>query len=282
MYSLTITNDRGDETILTGNPNYTIYRIDGLTPPKVTVNDSVNTTSDGSKINSVRLEKRNIVIYLKIEGEAEKNRIDLYSIFPIKRWVTLHFANGSRDVSIRGVVESNEPGIFDQAQTAQISIICEDPYFSEIDDLITVFGDVIPMFQFPFAISEEGVVFSVLEKNTRQTIFNSGEVETGIIIELFAYGEVVNPVIYDTFAKTQMALNFTMQQGDKIVIDTNTRKKSITLIRRGKQTNLLGYMRPDSVFLKLQPGDNVFTYDCDSGASNLQLTFISSILYTGV
>lgn len=282
MYSLTITNDRGDETILTNNPNYTIYKIDGLTPPKVTINDSVNTTTDGSKINSVRLEKRNIVIYLKIEGEAEKNRIDLYSIFPIKRRVTLHFANGSRDVSIRGVVESNEPGIFDQAQTAQISIICEDPYFSETEDLTTVFGDVVPMFQFPFAIPAEGVVFSVLEKNTRQTIFNSGEVETGIIIELFAYGEVVNPVIYDTLAKTQMALNFTMQQSDKIVIDTNTRKKSITLIRSGKQTNLLGYMRPDSVFLKLQPGDNVFTYDCDSGVSNLQLTFISSILYTGV
>ena len=42
MYSLQVTNDRGDETMLSGNPNYTIYKIDGLTPPKVTINDSVS------------------------------------------------------------------------------------------------------------------------------------------------------------------------------------------------------------------------------------------------
>lgn len=282
MYALKSVNDRGDALTLTDTPNYTLYKIDGLTPPKATINSSVNTTTDGSKINSVRLENRNIVIYLKIEGDAEKNRIELYKYFPVKRAVTLYYTNGTRDVFIKGVIESNEIAIFEPKQVAQISIICEKPYFAEIDELITVFGDVVPLFEFPFSIPAEGIEFSIIERNARRNIINTGEVESGIIIELFAFGEVVNPVIYDAMTREHIALKFTMQQSDKIIINTNTGEKTITLIRNGEESNVLGYMRPDSVFLMLQPGDNVYTYECESGGTNLQLTFTSSILYSGV
>jgi hypothetical protein len=282
MYTLQVENDIGDTLALTGNPNYTVYRIDGLTPPKATINSSVNTTTDGSKISSVRLENRNIVLYLTIEREVEKNRIELYKHLPVKRTVTLHYKNNTRNVCIKGVVESNEPAIFDQKQVAQISIICEKPYFKEINELVTMFGDVLPLFEFPFSIPAEGIEFSRITKNTRKSILNTGDVETGLLIELFATGTVVNPVIFDTYNRTQMALKISMQAGDKLVINTNIGEKGITLIRDGEESNALGYMRPDSSWFVLMPGDNVFTYDCESGASNLQLTFKSSILYAGV
>lgn len=282
MYTLRVENERGDSLDLTGNPNYTVYKIDGLTPPKATINSSVNTTTDGSKISSVRLENRNIVLYLAIEDEVEKNRIELYKYLPVKRTVTLYYKNNTRDVYIKGVVESNEPAIFDQKQVAQISIICEKPYFVELNDLVTVFGDVLSLFEFPFSIPAEGIEISRIIRNTRKSIINTGDVETGLIIELFATGTVVNPVIYDTLNRTQMTLNFSMKSGDKIVINTNIGEKGITLIRSGDESNALGYMRPDSSWFTLMPGDNVFTYDCESGASNLQLTFKSSILYAGV
>lgn len=282
MYTLQVENDRGDTLDLTGNPNYTVYRIDGLTPPKATINSSVNTTTDGSKISSVRLENRNIVLYLTIEGEVEKNRIELYKYLPVKRTITLHYQNNTRNVCIRGVVESNEPAIFDQKQVAQVSIICEKPYFMEVNELVTAFGDVLPLFEFPFSIPAEGIEFSRITKNTRKSILNTGDVETGLLIELFATGTVVNPVIYDTYNRTQMALKISMEAGDKLVINTNIGEKGITLIRDGEETNALGHMRPDSDWLILMPGDNVFTYDCESGASNLQLTFRSSLLYAGV
>lgn len=282
MYTLSVENERGDSLDLTGNPNYTVYRIDGLTPPKATINSSVNTTTDGSKISSVRLENRNIVLYLTIEGEVEKNRIELYKYLPVKRRVTLYYKNNTRDVHITGVVESNEPAIFDQKQIAQISIICENPFFVELNDQVTAFGDVVSLFEFPFSIPAEGIELSQIIKNTRKCILNPGDVDTGLIIELMASGTVVNPVIYDTINRTQMALKYTMTAGDKITINTNIGKKGITLLRNGEESNLLGYMRPDSSWLYLMPGDNVFTYDCENGASNLSLAFISSILYTGV
>ena len=41
-------------------------------------------------------------------------------------------------------------------------------------------------------------------------------------------------------------------------------------------------MAQDSTWFKLEAGDNVFTYDADSGNSNLQITFTTAILYSGV
>ena len=124
MYSLKVENERGEALELTGNPNYTVYKIEGLNPPQATINSSVNTTTDGSSINSVRLENRNIVIYTTIEGDVEANRINLYKYFPVKKTVKLYFSNSSREVYIEGKVELIECDLFSNKQVAQISIIC--------------------------------------------------------------------------------------------------------------------------------------------------------------
>ena len=93
MYSLKVENNRGNTLELTNNLNYTVYKIEGLNPPQATINRSANTTSDGSKINSVRLENRNIVIYTTIERDVEANRINLYKYFPVKKSIKLYFSN---------------------------------------------------------------------------------------------------------------------------------------------------------------------------------------------
>ena len=282
MYSLTVKNHKGSVLQLTGNADYSIYKIDGLNPPPATINNSVNTTTDGSKINSVRLENRNIVIYIKPERNIEQNRIKLYKYFPSKQTVTLYFKNGSRDVYISGVVETLELNHFENPQIAQVSIICPDPYFKDTKELSVELGDISPVFEFPFSIPEEGVEFSTYIANNRKNIINTSDVETGLIIKLFATGEVINPVIYDITSKKQMRLNITMKASDTIIINTNVDNKSVTLIRDGVTTNALGYMRPDSKWFTLSAGDNIFTYECESGGSNLFITFTASVLYSGV
>lgn len=282
MYTLKVENDRGNTLELTNNRNYTVYKIDGLTPPQANINSSVNTTTDGSSINSVRLERRNIVIYMTIEGDVEANRINLYKYFPVKKKVKLYFSNNSRDVYIEGSVELIECDPFANKQVAQISIICPKPYFKDVDYLITTFGDVSSLFQFPFSVSKYGVEISAITTNQRKSIVNIGDIETGAIIKLFATGTVVNPVIYDVLKKTHLKLNFTMLASDTLVINTNVGEKSIELIRDGVTHNALGYMAQDSAWFFLESGDNLFTYDADSGNSNLQITFTTAVLYSGV
>jgi hypothetical protein len=282
MYSLKVENDRGNTLELTNNPNYRVYKIEGLNPPHATINSSVNTTTDGSSINSVRMENRNIVIYTTIQGNVEANRINLYKYFPVKKTVKIYFTNGTREVYISGTVELIECDLFSDKQVAQISIICPRPYFKNVDDLVTMFSDVTKMFSFPFAIAKTGVEFSSISTNQRRSIINTGDIETGVVIKLFATGTVVNPVVYDVLKRTQLRLNFTMIPSDTLVINTNVGEKSIELIRDGVSYNALGYMAQDSTWFVVEAGDNVFTYDADSGNSNLQLTFTTSILYSGV
>lgn len=282
MYSLKVENDRGNTLELTNNPNYTVFKIEGLNPPHATINSSVNTTSDGSKVNSVRLENRNIVIYVAINGEIETNRINLYKYFPVKKTVKLYFTNGSRDVHIEGAVELIECDLFTNRQVAQISIICPNPYFKDVSDLITIFSDVSSLFEFPFSIPKTGVEISAITTNQRRSIVNTGNIETGVIIKLFAIGTVVNPVIYDVLKRTHFKLNFTMLTSDTLIINTNMGEKSVELIRDGVSYNALGYMAQDSDWFVLEAGDNVYTYDCESGNSNLQITFTTSLLYSGV
>ena len=282
MYSLKVENDRGNTLELTNNPKYTVFKIEGLNPPQATINSSVNTTTDGSSINSVRLENRNIVIYTTIEGDVETNRINLYKYFPVKKTVKLYFNNGTRDIYIEGVVELIECDLFTNKQVAQISIVCPRPYFKDVNDLVTIFSDVSLLFEFPFSISKTGVELSAISINQRRSIVNTGDVETGLIIKLFATGTVVNPVVYDVLNRTQLKINFTMLPSDTLIINTNIGEKSIELIRGGVSYNALGYMAQDSTWFMVESGDNVFTYDADSGNSNLQLTFTTSVLYSGV
>lgn len=282
MYTLEVKNDRGDILSLTNNPNYIVYKIEGLTPPQATINSSVNTTTDGSSINSARLESRNIVIYTTIEGDAEANRINLYKYFPVKRTVTLYFKNGKRNVYIEGTVEVIECDPFANKQVAQISIICPKPYFKDVNNLVTNFSDVSSLFEFPFSIDNNGQEFSAITTNIRKSIINNGDEDTGVIIELFAKGLVIRPIIYDVLNRTHMKLNLALNASDKVIINTNVGEKSIKILKAGKEQNGIGCMSMDSTWFKLRAGDNVFSYDCESGNSNLQLTFTTAVLYSGV
>lgn len=282
MYKLQVKNNRGEVLTLSNNPNYNVYKIEGLAPPPTTINTSANTTTDGVTINSARVDARNIVIYMTIEGDVEVNRIKLYKYFPVKKSISLYFTNGSRDVFIEGTVELIECDLFTNKQVAQISIICPKSYFKSVKNLITDFSSTNALFSFPFSISAEGTEFSAINNTLRQTIINTGDVETGLIIDVYAKGEVVNPVIYDVLNKTYMKLNFTMRQSDHIVINTNVGDKGITLIRDGISSNALGYMVKGSEWLTLDMGDNVYTYSADSGIDNMIMSFSTPLLYSGV
>lgn len=282
MYTLSVKNNRDETLILTNNPDYIVYKIDGLTPPQVNVNSTVNSTTDGVIINSARVDKRNIVIYLTIEGDVETNRLNLYKYFPLKKTISLYFKNGTRDVYIEGAVELIECDLFANKQVAQISIICPKTYFKSVNSLIYEFNSNNALFSFPFSIPAEGIEFSSMNSNVRETIINTGDVETGLIIDIHVGGTVVNPVIYDVLNKTAFKLNYTLKASDHVVVNTNVGAKSVYLIRDGVTTNMIGYMAKDSKWLELAVGDNIFTYSADSGIDNISLSFSTPLLYSGV
>ena len=122
MISLIAENERGDRIDFSKNKDYTIYKVDGITPVEATIASTANSTADGATINRRSIGYRNIVIYMTINGEIEENRLKLYRYFPVKKDVQLHFETDSRDVLINGAVELISCDIFSAREVAQISI----------------------------------------------------------------------------------------------------------------------------------------------------------------
>lgn len=280
MFTLRIENDLGKEITLTQNEsNYQVINIDGLNPPKASIYTSTIPNMDGTKYKSSRVEMRNIVIMVRINGDVESNRQTLYRYFRSGKKCRVHYTNDNRDVFIEGYCESVVCGIFTNNEVAQISIVCPQPYFKSAELIITDISQVIGAFEFPFAINVNGIEFSYINSDEVITIRNDGDLESGLIVNLVAEATVQNPVVYNHETGEFFKLNYTMNEGDRIRINTNKGSKSVYLNDTG---NIMQYRDASSTWLSLELGNNLFSYSADTNAEHLRVTFEFNRLYEGV
>ena len=108
-----------------------ITDMSGLGPPKGNINTTTISSGDGSIYNSARLDNRNITIKLLFVDapSIEAARQNTYRYFPVKKPITLKIDTDNRSVYTVGYVESNEPTIFNDKESCQISKICPDSHF---------------------------------------------------------------------------------------------------------------------------------------------------------
>lgn len=282
MYTLIAENKYGEQLEITNNPRYIITDIDGLYPPEGVINTTRVANMDGSAFNSSHINDRVITITMAINGPAEANRLLLYRYFKTKYPVRLYYKNGVRDVYIDGYVSKFSVEYFEKKQTAQIEISCPMTLFRAVKESVTEFTNIENMFVFPFAIEAVGRSFSEVALGEQKTIINGGDVETGVIIKLNALETVLNPKIYNVDTSDRMTLSVEMRAGDEITINTRKKEKSITLLRDGVQTNIVGKLDAGSTWFNLIPGDNVFTYEADEFPEHLQCIFIINNQFEGV
>lgn len=282
MYTLIAENKYGEQLEITNNPRYIITDIDGLYPPEGVINTTRVANMDGSVFNSSHINDRVITITMAINGPAEANRLSLYRYFKTKYPVRLYYKNGVRDVYIDGYVSKFSVEYFEKKQTAQIEISCPMTLFRAVKESVTEFTNIENMFVFPFAIEAVGRPFSEVALGEQKTIINGGDVETGVIIKLNALETVLNPKIYNVDTSDRMTLSVEMRAGDEITINTRKKEKSITLLRDGVQTNIVGKLDAGSTWFNLIPGDNVFTYEADEFPEHLQCIFIINNQFEGV
>lgn len=283
MYTFKIENHLGEIIDLSHDARYRITSINGLNPVGANINTATNANSDGSVFKSSRLNSRNIVVMLAIVEDVEASRINLYKFIKPKKPCIVYYSNGTRDVKINGYVEKLECNFFQQTEVAQISIICPFPLFGSSIDAEFEFSGSTVEFEFPFSIDSRGIVFSYLTPDGEQIINNPGDVETGIVIEFSATGQVATPRIYNISAGTKMSIGgLPLVSGDLLRIDTRRGQKSIVLIRNGSETNALNYLSSDSEWITLESGDNVLYYSAAQGLSNLSCRVFFDALYEGV
>lgn len=229
MFTLKVENTSNQTLILTQNEsNYQVVKVDGLNPPKANIYTSEIANMDGGKFKSSKLEMRNIVLTLKINGDVEANRVHLYEYFKTGAWCKIYYSNDTRNVFIEGYVETVETDLFVINQEIQISIVCPNPYFKSLRAIYADISKVFGAFEFPFEIDKNGIEFSRYDANRETVIVNAGEFSNGVKITLTASGgNVENPVIYNTETYEYLKLNMTINEGEIVVISTTKGSKSV-------------------------------------------------------
>lgn len=286
MYTAQIKNSEGQILTLSQNETqFQIISITGLNPPNAQINTTNIAGLDGAKFNSAKLNTRNIVIMLKLNGNVEQNRLVLYQMFRTKEHCTFYYSNNSRNVSIEGYVETVECDLFSDAESMQISIICPYPYFKNITEIIADISNEIAAFSFPFAIDiGNPIPVSLYIANRKTNVLNNSESETGVMIEIEVLNDINTIEIRNANTEQSFILNYAFKEGDKVLINTNKGQKSIRLIRNGTIINIFSALQKGSVFFQLAVGNNIFTYLIDGGTNDqyVYITFKYSNIYRGV
>ena len=284
---------------------FIIIKIDGIGPGKATVTKNDSKVYDGGTITSARLPSRNIKMEIQFlwVNSIEDVRHKSYKYFPLKKPITLIFETDTRTVKIEGVVESNEPDIFSSEESTNISIICPDPYFyasGENARSKTEFSGINAMFEIPSdtGYSNESLTGALTEISTlyvqsERGIMNHGEVDIGVVISIKPLA-IVKGILTISNVTLGQNMSFDLNKiktitendfhlGDELIINTLRGKKSVTLVREGKNYNALSCIDTRTDWIYLTSGENTFTYYLDGeGIEDLQFSVTNSILYEGV
>ena len=127
------------------------------------------------------------------------------------------------------------------------------------------------------------IEFSVLTDEPIE-VMNYGDVETGGIITINAEATIANPTVYNRATNEHVTINTTLSVGDSIVINTQNKEKSVTIIKAdGTKINAIGLFAAGSSWLKLIPGMNYLQL-LSNGAASIAayVTYDYNAMYEGV
>ena len=284
MFNLKLENKAGDYLTFNQNSPFTISEIEGLNPPDATINTSQIAMVDGAKFNSAKVNMRTINIAFAIEKQAAKNRIEVYKVLKSKQWIRLYYEGDYRKVYIDGYISNIDVDHFAMKQIVTCSILCPSPFFSDAQNMVNSLLRSIKMFHFPFYSTETPMItFGKVYNEIGVSIENNGDVETGIIIILYARSAVSNPKIYDYVKRKYFGLKINMVAGDQITIDTRLGEKTVTLLRNGVKTNIFNSITNGSEWLQLDAHGSTYVHEVETGnASNVDLKIKHNNLYEGV
>lgn len=284
MFKLILENKNGDQLQFGMGSPFTITDIQGLNPPDATINTSQIALIDGSKYNSAKVNPRQINLAFAIEYSAAYNRIQMYKVLKSKQWIRLMYTGDQRDVYIDGYIQSIDIAYFEMKQIVTVSILCPAPFFKEAQVIVHELKNIISAFHFPFAsTASPQLVMGYFSNDAGITIENEGDLECGLIIELYARSAVTNPKIFNYITQDFIGVNYEMETGDLITIDTRKGEKTATLLRDGVETNIFNYVMKNSTWLQLEAHGSTFVYEVTSGVlGDLLVTFKHSNLYEGV
>lgn len=299
--SITVINPKGESLELDlfhpEKSGLIVKSITGLGPPKANINSTDLATADGALYSSARASTRNIVFNLQFmfAPTIEDVRQKTYKYFPLKKEVTIRVETDNRSLETKGYVESNMPDIFSREESAQISILCLDPFFYDPYPSVTQFATVTPNFEFPWSnesLEEDLIEFGIINLDTRSILDYHGDVDTGVLITIHSLGKVTGPiVVYNVETHESIKIDLDRiktligreySNGDDIIISTVSGDKYVQILHDGKYTNAISAIEKLADWFQISVGKNIFNFTVKEGISNIAMTFSYRNAYGGI
>ena len=274
-----IENDRGEVLDFSASPRY-LAMLTGTGPPAATINRAKVSVADGTRFNSATVGERELLLTVYILRDTARARLNLYRFIATKSHIKIYYQADGLDVYIEGYVETAEVNPWEENQNVQVSIICPMPFWQDVESTYTDASQVWKLFEFPFAIEEEGIELSTMNSSSGTLIENGGTVEAGVTFVITATVATQNPRIHNLSTGEFIGVHASMEPGDQIEICTCTGSKRITHIRDGVRTNYINALMLGSAWLQMVVGANEYSYTVDSGECELGIYHTN--MYTGV
>ena len=257
--------------------------ISGVCPPQATINTTTTAGYDGSTVNNTSVGQRNIVLTVRILGDATAGKKELYSVFKSKQQGELFYKSDGWEVKIPCYTEKLEIVPTAKPLTAVISLICPQPYWEALETLNVETETLTDGFYFPLVLLESGIPLGVINAQDTVNVENDGDVELGFTVKFIANdGSVSNPKIINTQTLEYIELEAEMQAGDVISVCTIQGNKRVTLTRNGEDINYFNKLVDGSAFMQLQEGDNEFQFSAAGGSANMLVRMSYIPRYIGV
>lgn len=284
MFDFELENASGNIVNINDGVKYIVVPpVSGLNPPSATLFMSKSPNGKGSKHNGSTLDERPVLITIKILGDIEKNRNALYEWIDTEQYIKIRYRNGVKNVYIEGIVQDCPIDLFTDNEVVSLSVTCGDPYWKELQDIVTEISALLKQFIFPFAIDNYGEPFSTLRESNTTNVFNSGA-ETGLKISVKAVKAIKNLMIYDANDTTRiLKINGTIPEDYTLEIDTESSPKTIKAkTPEGKFVNYMRYVSGRPTWFTLRKGHNLFGYSAETGESEAEVTISFTNKYLGV
>lgn len=245
MLKLKYISQWGGTLDLVNNDLFTLTNVDGLTTAATDISSIVIGGVDGDFVNSMQAQPRGIIFDLRIKNgvNVESAKRAVLSIVKLKQKCSLEWTQNGRTLVINGVVDTVTMPRFNNEVTMQISIHCGEPFWEDLNDIISEISEIMPLQYFtddPYDMlyfPDGGIPFSAYDTSRTRSFNNTGDVAVGMIIEIYALATVTNPIIYNQngefFGVGYGGKSLVMYEGDVLVINTKAGEKSVTLLRGG-------------------------------------------------
>lgn len=266
-----------DKMQMGSGTDFNIIDYKGFEASEYQVSYKLNAQVDNATITGKKVLPREITIEAECE-DTLKDRV--LSFFNPKRTGKLTVSlNGNKrwiNYEVKGL-KIKQKNLYEPIAFIA-TLFCAQPFFLDMDDFGKDIAASVALFAFPF-VWQMGRDFATdyRQFSTNFMVVNGGDVDTGMKFEFFAKEEVVNPQM-KLDDGTYIRVLTTMQQGDKLEINTNQGEKAIYLNGR----NITNRLDRTSQFIGLRPGQNVLTYTADQGYLSLVVRVFYRPMYLGV